>query len=178
MPCSRRLRVAQAVISSPSRAMVPESACRRPISASTSSVWPLPSTPAMPRTSPAWMVKLMSSRTALPPGATRRSLSTVSTGRSVTVDSAVSGVGSSLPTIISASWRGVVSAGTAVPTVVPRRMTVMSSATERTSPSLWEMKMTERPSAFSSRRLAKSASTSCGTSTAVGSSRIRVRAPR
>ena len=37
--------------------------------------------------------------------------STVRTGRSVTVDSAVSGVGSSLPTISSASWRGVVSDG-------------------------------------------------------------------
>ncbi len=96
----------------------------------------------------------------------------------MTVDSRVSGVGSSLPTISSASWRGVVSAGTAVPTVVPRRMTVISSATDSTSPSLWEMKMTVRPSAFSSRRLAKSASTSCGTSTAVGSSRMRMRAPR
>ncbi len=81
-------------------------------------------------------------------------------------------------TIISASWREVVSAGTAVPTVVPRRMTVMSSATESTSPSLWEMKMTDRPSDFSSRRLWKRASTSCGTSTAVGSSRMRMRAPR
>ncbi|EPJ40977.1 putative ABC transporter ATP-binding protein YufO [Streptomyces afghaniensis 772] len=59
----------QAVISSSASRMVPESAARRPMSASTSSVWPLPSTPAMPRTSPAWMVKLMSSRRALPPGA-------------------------------------------------------------------------------------------------------------
>jgi hypothetical protein len=32
--------------------------------------------------------------------------------------------------------------------------------------------------AFSSRRLSKSSSTSCGTSTAVGSSRIRIFAPR
>ncbi len=96
----------------------------------------------------------------------------------MTVDSAVSGVGSSLPTIISASLRGVVRLGSAVPTVVPRRITVMSSATERTSPSLCEMKMTDRPSEVSSRRLSKSASTSCGTSTAVGSSRMRMRAPR
>ncbi len=83
--------------------MVPESAWRRPMSASTSSVCPLPSTPAMPRTSPAWMVKEMSSSRALPPGANSRSASTVRTARSVTVDSAVSGVGSSLPTISSAS---------------------------------------------------------------------------
>ena len=97
---------------------------------------------------------------------------------SVTVDSRVSGEGSSLPTISSASCLVVVVCGSAVPTVVPRRMTVISSATDSTSPSLCEMKMTVRPSALSSRRLSKSASTSCGTSTAVGSSRMRVRAPR
>lgn len=97
---------------------------------------------------------------------------------SVTVDSSVSGEGSSLPTISSASCLVLVFLGSAVPTVVPRRMTVISSATESTSPSLWEMKMTVRPSDFSSRRLSKSASTSCGTRTAVGSSRISVRAPR
>ena len=33
---------------------------RMPITASTSSVWPLPSTPAMPSTSPAWMTRSMS----------------------------------------------------------------------------------------------------------------------
>jgi YD repeat-containing protein len=99
-------------------------------------------------------------------------------GTSVTVDSRVSGEGSSLPTISSASCLGVVCFGSAEPTVVPRRMTVISSATDSTSPSLCEMKMTVRPSALSSRRLSKRASTSCGTRTAVGSSRMRVRAPR
>lgn len=107
-----------------------------------------------------------------------RSASTVSMGTSVTVDSRVSGEGSSLPTISSASCLVVAVRGSAVPTVVPRRMTVISSATESTSPSLCEMKMTVRPSALSSRRLSKSASTSWGTRTAVGSSRMRVRAPR
>jgi hypothetical protein len=34
---------------------------------STSSAWPLPSTPAMPTISPAWMVSEMSSRTGSPP---------------------------------------------------------------------------------------------------------------
>lgn len=153
-----------------------------PMMASTSSDWPLPSTPAMPRTSPLWMVKVMPSSTArtTPSGsvAVNRRSSTVSIGVSVTVDSRVSGDGSSLPTISSASCLVVVFAGSAVPTVVPRRITVISSATERTSPSLCEMKMTVRPSALSSRRLSKSASTSCGTRTAVGSSRISVRAPR
>ncbi len=104
--------------------------------------------------------------------------STFSIGVVVTVDSRVSGEGSSVPTMSSASCLVVAVLGSAVPTVVPRRMTVMSSATFSTSPSLCEMKMTVRPSALSSRRLSKSASTSCGTSTAVGSSRMRVLAPR
>lgn len=182
MPSSRRLRVGVREMSTPSRVSTPVSRWRMPMMASTSSDWPLPSTPAMPRTSPLWMVKVMPSSTArtTPSGsvAVSRRSSTVSIGVSVTVDSRVSGDGSSLPTISSASCLGVVFAGSAVPTVVPRRMTVISSATDSTSPSLCEMKMTVRPSALSSRRLSKSASTSCGTRTAVGSSRIRVRAPR
>ncbi len=145
--------------------------------ASTSSPWPLPSTPAMPRISPWWIVKLMSSSSARAPARSVRSR-TVSIGTSVTVDSVVCGLGSSLPTMSSASWRDVVPFGSTVATVSPRRMTVIESATDSTSSSLCEMKMTVRPSALSSRRLAKSSSTSCGTSTAVGSSRIRVVAPR
>ena len=82
------------------------------------------------------------------------------------------GEGSSEPTISSASWRAVTSVGSTVRTVVPRRITVISSATESTSSSLWLMKMTEMPSFFSPRRLPNSSSTSCGTRTAVGSSRI------
>ena len=60
---------------------------------------------------------------------------------------------------------------------MPRRITVIASATASTSSSLCEMKMTVSPSAVSSRRLSKSSSTSCGTSTAVGSSRMRIFAP-
>ncbi len=47
----------------------------------------------------------------------------------MTVDSRVSGDGSSLPTISSASLRAVTSGVSTVATVVPRRMTVISSAT-------------------------------------------------
>ena len=96
----------------------------------------------------------------------------------MTVEASVLGEGSSEPTISSASWRAVTPSGLTVSTVVPRRMTVISSATESTSSSLWEMKMTLSPSALSSRRLPNSSSTSCGTSTAVGSSRMMIRAPR
>ncbi len=182
MPDSRRSRVGVWEMSVPSRVTTPASGRRMPMIASTSSDWPLPSTPAMPRTSPLWMVKEISSRMtrSMPSRSVcaRCRPSTVSSGTLVTVDSWVSGVGSSLPTISSASCLGVVPRGSTVPTVVPRRMTVISSATESTSPSLCEMKMTVRPSALSSRRLSKSASTSCGTRTAVGSSRMRVLAPR
>ncbi|MBI3178565.1 MAG: 50S ribosomal protein L25, partial [Deltaproteobacteria bacterium] len=62
----------------------------------------------------------------------------------------------------------------AVATVVPRRTTVISSATASTSSSLCEMKMIDRPSLFSSRSASNSSSTSDGTRTAVGSSRMSV----
>ena len=73
----------------------------------------------------------------------------------VTVDSRVSGDGSSLPTISSASWRAVTSAGSTVATVVPRRTTVISSATASTSSSLCEMNRIVRPSDLSSAQVAE-----------------------
>ena len=149
-----------------------------PMMASTSSAWPLPSTPAMPSTSPRWMAKEMSASSWRPVGEMTSSDVTSSSVMSVTVDSRVSGVGSSLPTISSASWRAVTWSGRTVDTVVPLRMTVISSATCSTSSSLCEMNRTVSPSSLSSRRLSKSSSTSWGTSTAVGSSRMRILAPR
>ena len=77
------------------------------------------------------------------------------TGSSRTVEVRVSGDGSSAPTIISASSRTLVVFGSAVPTVVPRRMTVMESHTRRTSSSLCEMKRTVRPSRVSSLQVAE-----------------------
>ena len=50
--------------------------------------------------------------------------------------------------------------------------------TRSTSSSLWLMKMIDRPCATICFSVANSASLSCGVSTAVGSSRIRMRAPR
>ena len=112
-----------------------------PTRVSTSSVWPLPSTPAMPSTSPAWMSKLMSASSTRPSASCSSMSRTESSTRSVTVDSSVLGDGSSLPTISSASWCAVTSAGLTEVTVVPRRITVISSATASTSSSLWEMKI-------------------------------------
>ena len=60
----------------------------------------------------------------------------------------------------------------------PPRSTVTRSATAFTSCSLCEMKITVRPSAAISRSVSNSTSASCGVSTAVGSSRIRMRASR
>ena len=61
---------------------------------------------------------------------------------------------------------------------LPLRITVMRSAISMTSRSLWEMKITDVPSAFSSRRMPKSSVVSWGVSTAVGSSRMSTLAPR
>ena len=82
----------------------------------------------------------------------------------------------SRPTISSARSSSFVSDGMREPTTFPRRMTVMRSAISRTSYSLWLMKMTDVPSSFVSwRRTAKISRVSCGVSTAVGSSRTRMR---
>ncbi len=66
MPGSRRCRVVQSVMSVPPTLIRPDSSTRMPMMASTSSAWPLPSTPAMPRTSPRWISKVMSSISARP----------------------------------------------------------------------------------------------------------------
>jgi hypothetical protein len=143
--------------------------------ASISSDCPLPSMPAMPSTSPlctandtlSTIGRRSSSRTVRPV--------TSSATSSVTVDSVVSGDGSSEPTISSARSAAVTELESTVVTVLPRRITVIRSEISSTSCSLWSMKMIVAPPACSSRRLRKSSSTSCGTSTAVGSSRIRIR---
>ncbi len=145
MPASRRARVPDRVRSwtrpsASSSSTVPADAGRIPMTVSTSSVCPLPSTPAMPSTSPACTVRDTSSSAARPESSpVRRSPVTRSTGRSVTVDAPVVGLGSSEPTIISASSVVPTVAASTVPTVVPRRSTVTRSAIRRTSSSLCEM---------------------------------------
>jgi hypothetical protein len=60
----------------------------------------------------------------------------------------------------------------------PRRITVTRSAIWATSASLWLMKTTDVPSATIDRRVPKRSTASWGARTAVGSSRMRIRAPR
>ena len=65
-----------------------------------------------------------------------------------------------------------------VSTFLPRRSTLTRSAISSTSPSLCEMKTIDLPSAVSVRRILNSSAVSWAVSTAVGSSRISISAPR
>ena len=148
------------------------------MSASISSLWPLPSTPAMPTISPA----LTSNETPFTLSIPRSSVtcrsstfSTVAPG----VDGGFSTRRSTLrPTIASASESWVAPSRGTVSIVLPRRRTVIRSAISSTSFSLWLMKMIDFPSAFRLAMIAKSSPASCGVSTAVGSSRISTSASR
>ena len=82
------------------------------------------------------------------------------------------------PTIISASSSFEVCAGVVSPTTLPRRRTVIRSAISSTSSSLWLMNTMVLPDSRNRRRLPNSSGVSCGVSTAVGSSRIRISTPR
>ena len=84
----------------------------------------------------------------------------------------------SRPTIIRARLASVAPSRGIVSTFLPRRRTVTRSAISSTSFSLCEMKMTDMPSATRLLRISKSSIASCGVSTAVGSSRMRMSALR
>ena len=176
MPAWSRARVEAWLRSVPSSRTEPV-AGRRPISASHSSVWPFPWTPATPRISPARTWK-DTPRTDCSP----RSPATL---RSCTSSTTSPGLAGSLltrswtdrPTINDASSVVVVVGGRS-PTTFPRLMTVMVSAIALTSLSLCEMKMIDRPPSRSSRMIRNRSSVSPGVSTAVGSSRTRTLASR
>ncbi len=165
---------------SPSKKMRPLSGRMRPAMASHSSFCPLLATPATPRISYFRRSKLTSD-TALFPSASRtvtsssrssdccrpRSTSGFTIARSIF-----------LPTIISMRFGISTSAVCTVPTDAPFRRTVTRSEISITSFSLWVMMMTEHPCCFMFRMMRNSLRISCGVSTAVGSSMIRIRAPR
>ena len=170
-------RVLRFVTSWPSSVTVPSDGLRSPTIASTSSSWPLPATPAMPKISPARISKstpaddlaaavvadLQARRPSggRRPDATRRGRRRA--GRRAR-PSARRGPPRRSPS--AARW----------PTTLPRRMTVIRSAISRTSYSLWLMKTMLWPSSARRRRTAKISSVSWGVRTAVGSSRTRTRA--
>ncbi len=81
------------------------------------------------------------------------------------------------PTMSEAS-SALLAVGLASPTTLPRRTTVILSATSRTSRSLWVMKMIATPESLSWRMMSISSSVSWGVRTAVGSSKMSTLASR
>ncbi len=165
-------------MSLPPMSTFPLVALRRPVMTSASSLWPFPATPAMPRISPWRRERETPLRAGRPlsPMAQRSLTSRVTfpfaTGFLLTWKR------TSRPTIILASSRSLVSAVSTVETTLPSRSTVTLSLTAITSWSLWVMKMTAFPSSAMRLRTEKSSLTSGGVSTEVGSSRMRMLAPR
>ena len=129
------------VMSLPVSSTRPCAGLRSPVSASTSSSWPLPATPAMPRISPARTSNVTPLTASWPrSSSTRRSCT--DEGRARGCDSPRSTTSCTLrPTISAARSSSSVSDGMRSPTTLPRRMTVIRSAISRTSYSLWLMKM-------------------------------------
>ena len=82
------------------------------------------------------------------------------------------------PTIISASSLEVVVATSTVSIDSPRRITVQRSATFLISSNLWVIIMIDLPSSAKALKVNIKSSISCGVNTAVGSSKIRISAPR
>src|SRR3954452_18177181 len=178
MPAATRSRAPAPVRSRPSTSIVPRSVGRRPVIASTSSLWPLPSTPASATISPARTVR------STPWAAGRPRSSRTCRSRSSRIGSpAVAGTLStrsrtSRPTMSRASDSSLAPSVATVSTRLPRRSTVTRSAISSTSPSLCEMNTIALPSSRSARRTQNSSCVSCAVSTAVGSSRTRMLASR
>ena len=161
----------------PSTRACPAVGTRRPDSSCAKATCPLPDTPAMATISPA-------RKASDTPRSRSRALPAVCTSTSSATTSPTAAAGwrarraTAWPTIHSASWPSLVSAAAHSATRRPARSTATRCDTRSTSPSLWLMKMMDRPCATIWPSVSNSASLSCGVSTAVGSSRIRMRAPR
>ena len=146
--------------------------------ASRSSRWPFPAMPAMPRISPPCSVRLRFESTGTPSAFTqvtfsRRSRLGPFKGAARSMPSFTFS-----PTIISVSRVTSAFAVSTAPIYCPFRSTATRSESASTSVSLCVMIRIDLPSSRIFRRIAKRRSVSCGVSTAVGSSRIRMSAPR
>ena len=171
MPSSRLCRGPCLLMLSPSSQISPAEGLISPSSALISSVWPLPWTPATASTSPARASKLTSRTTGTPRESTTLTPRASSTGLPTSAGGLSTRSLTERPTIISASSASE-AVGGAVPTTLPRRITLIRSPIALTSRSLWVMKMIEVPRSLRARMISISSSISCGVSTAVGSSRI------
>ena len=163
----------------PSIVNCPDVGWRRPASTSSNSLCPLPDTPATPTISPARNCKSMPSSRSTPSESFRQMLLACSfTGPTVFTVSAALPVATLRPTIASANWSVEVLAIATRATTRPPRITVTSSHRRMTSLSLWVIKIMVVPCARSKVNTPNSCSVSCGVRTAVGSSSIKIRAPR
>ena len=161
----------------PSKLTLPRVATRVPHNSSASASCPLPETPAIAVISPAFKFSdTPFSRSCLPPAVYTPSI--VQTAWPTDAAGRRCAVVTLRPTIHCASCACVVSTAAASATSLPPRSTATRCDTRSTSPSLWLMKIIDRPPLTICPSVSNSASLSCGVSTAVGSSRIRMRAPR
>ena len=177
MPASNAARASPFFTGSPTTRIEPFVHGRSPAIASASSRWPFPATPATATSSPARTVSVTPASAGTPRSPSTQTSCSSSTGwLSGRALPCLLTVSISRPTISSASDCGVASAVFAVATVLPPRSTVTRSDTAFTSCSLCEMKTTVLPSSAIRRTVANSASASVGVNTAVGSSRMRMRA--
>ena len=156
----------------------PSETGRIPESASMSSLWPLPETPAMPTISPARSSRETWSRRSMP----CRSVTVRPSARTRVRPGSAAALSTSTrtlrPTISSASSSRLVSAVLRSATILPPRITETLSVMAMISRSLWVIRTTVTPRRRSESRIRNSWSVSWGVSTPVGSSRIRISAPR
>ena len=159
IPSSFILRALRLVTFLPSNSIRPFKTGFSPAMASTNSVCPLPSIPAIPTISPEDILKDTSS-TATPffPPTTRFRISRPVAFGEASVFSTRSKT--SRPTIIRASSFAFVSAVRTFPTDFPSRITVTSSEIAKTSSSLCVMMMIVFPCSFIRRRIPKNSTTS------------------
>ncbi len=151
-----------------------------PVIASVNCCCPLPATPAIPRISPPRMEKLTWSSTGLPPPMGRTTTSLASTMTSPGLKGPLSKEKRmSRPTIILArSCTRLIDFVLQVDTLLPLLRTCTVWLNSMTSSILWVMKMALFPSASIFFRISFKSRDSPGVSTAVGSSRMRMSAPR
>ena len=151
---------------------------RSPASASRSSLCPFPETPAIPTISPSLTVNETSRTRVVPRSSRTLRFSTASRSRPGRASPFSTRSSTRRPTISSASSGMVVPAVSRWATIAPSRITDTRSVTSMTSRSLWVMRMIVFPCSFRRRRMRNRWSASCGVSAPVGSSRIRISAPR
>ena len=176
-PASIATRDGRAATSRPSTSTRPEQV-RIPVMTCASSAWPLPATAATPTISPARTSSDASRRAGTPRSLSADTPSTPRTTRPGSTSVRLSASSTGRPTMSLARSARVTPRGSMPAAVTrPARITVIRSAIESTSPSLWLMNTTLRPSATIERRFSNSSAISCGARTAVGSSRISTRAP-